>query len=298
MTRHDTTGIALSGTARPIRAWHIGRGYRWLIVPPAVFLLLFFVWPIVRVVMRGFTDPSLGLRNYRQVLSAGPYLDVLANTVQIATLVTVICLVIAYPLAYVMTRARGWRLQLMTACVIIPLWTSVVIRSYAWMVVFQRGGVLNAALVASGLVSAPVNFVPGAIASNVGMVHIMLPFMVLPLLACMRSIDPSLLRAAGVLGASPGVAFLKVFLPLSLPGISAGTVLVFMMSLGFFVTPALLGGPRDMMAAVLIEQQAGQYLQWGIASAFATVLLVLTLAIYALYVRLTGGAARSFELGR
>lgn len=283
-----------ASTENGYRVWSLGRGYRWLIGPPAIFLLCFFIWPLARVIARSFTTPALGLGNYRHVVLVGPYLRVLANTVVTAALVTVICLLIAYPVAYAITRARGSRLQLMSACVIIPLWTSVVIRSYAWMVVFQREGVLNGALVWSGLITRPIDFVPGAFASNAGMVHIMLPFMVLPLIACMRAIDPSLLKAAGVLGANPVNTFARIFLPLSMPGVSAGSLLVFMMSLGFFVTPALLGGPHGMMAAVLIEQEADRYLQWGIASAFATLLLLLTVAIYVLYVRLTGGATRSF----
>jgi ABC-type spermidine/putrescine transport system permease subunit I len=195
--------------------------------------------------------------------------------------------------AYVMARATGARLQLMAAFIIVPLWTSVVIRSYAWMVVFQRRGVLNDGLLALGLVDEPVRFIPGALAVHVGMVHIMLPFMILPLIANMRAIDRSLLRAAEVLGAGPVQSFLRVFLPLSLPGVTAGCALVFMMSLGFYVTPALLGGPRHMMAAVLIEQQANGLLNWGLASALATILLAVTTAIYIGYARLTGGGAAS-----
>jgi ABC-type spermidine/putrescine transport system permease subunit I len=136
-----------------------------------------------------------------------------------------------------------------------------------------------------------VRFIPGALAVHVGMVHIMLPFMVLPLIANMRAIDRSLLRAAEVLGASPIQSFLRVFLPLSLPGVSAGCALVFMTSLGFYVTPALLGGPRHTMAAVLIEQQANGLLNWGLASALATILLAVTTLIYVGYARLTGGTA-------
>ena len=123
------------------------------------------------------------------------------------------------------------------------------------------------------------------------MIHIMLPFMILPLVANMRAIDRSLLRAAEVMGADPIQSFVRVYLPLSLPGIGAGSALVFMMSLGFYVTPALLGGPKHMMAAVLIEQQANGLLNWGLASALATVLLLVTVSIYLLYVRMTAGTA-------
>ena len=271
--------------------WQISRGYGWLLALPALFLLVFFIWPLLRVIIRGFTDPSLGFSNYQEIASSSVYLRVIWNTIETATFVTLLCLIIAYPVAYAMSNARGSTLQLMAALVIVPLWTSVVIRSYAWMVVFQRRGILNDAIVSLGLASEPVRFLPGAIAVHVGMVHIMLPFMILPLVANMRAIDPNLLRAAEVMGADPSQSFLRVFLPLSLPGIGAGAALVFMMSIGFYVTPALLGGPRHMMAAVLIEQQANHLLNWGLASALATVLLVVTVSIYLVYVRVTGGTA-------
>ncbi|MSP89608.1 MAG: ABC transporter permease [Alphaproteobacteria bacterium] len=272
-------------------AWTMSRGYARLLALPLLFLAVFFAWPLLRVIVRGFVDPSPGLANYIRVFGDGPYLKVLWNTVETAAVVTVLCLAIAYPVAYVAARLRGAWLHLAAAAVLIPMWTSVVIRSYAWMVVFQRQGVLNDALLALGLTDTPIRFLPGSIAVHVGMVHIMLPFMILPLIANMRAIDRTLLSAAAILGANPAMAFLKVFLPLSLPGINAGVALVFMTSLGFFVTPALLGGPRHMLAAVLIEQQANQLLNWGMASALATTLLVLTLAIYVFYARITGGAA-------
>jgi putative spermidine/putrescine transport system permease protein/mannopine transport system permease protein len=283
--------------AAPLRtradAWRMSSGLSWLLVVPALFLLAFFLWPLGRVLLRSITDPSLGVHNYVQIFSGGPYLAVLWNTLETSAVVTALCLLLAYPVAYVMAAAGGFWMQVMGALVIIPLWTSVVIRSYAWMVVFQRNGVLNDALMGLGLTDTPIRFLPGALAVHVGMVHIMLPFMVLPLVAGMRTIDRSLLRAAGVMGATPGQAFRKIFLPLSLPSVAAGCALVFMMSLGFYITPALLGGPRHMMAAVMIEQQANQLLNWGLASALATLLLIATVAIYLLYMRVTrtAGAA-------
>ena len=280
------------------RPWLISRRYAWLLAAPALFLLVFFLWPLIRVVVRGFVDPSLGLTNYRQILDSPVYLKVFWNTVMTAAIVTLLCLLIAYPVAFAMAGAKSARLQIMAAFVIVPLWTSVVIRSYAWMVVFQRRGVLNDVLSALGVVSEPVRFLPGSFALNVGMVHIMLPFMILPLFANMRAIDGSLLRVAEVMGANPLQSFLRVFLPLSFPGISAGVLLVFMMSLGFYITPALLGGPQHMMAAVLIEQQANGLLNWGLASALSTVLLAVTIAIYLVYVRVAnGGIPSSAVLG-
>ena len=279
--------------ARPRAAWTATSFYRWLVWPPVIFAALFFVVPMATLLVRSVTDPALGLGNYHRVFFTGPYLRVLWLTVETATIVVVLCLLLAYPFAFAMTKARGSVLRLMGALVLVALWTSVVIRSYGWMVVFQRRGILNQALVATGLTDEAITFIPGALAVHVGMVHIMLPFMILPLVASMRAIDQSLLSAASVMGATPWHAFVKIFLPLSLPGVAAGCALVFMMSLGFFITPALLGGPRHMMAAVLIEQQANSLLDWGLASALSAVLLVVTTSIYSIYLRVTRGARRA-----
>jgi len=286
------------GGARKPAPWSVADFYRLLAAPPALVLALFFVLPILGVIWRGFSDPAPGLTNYRRLFADGPYVQSLWLTVTTALLVTVLCLITAYPVAYMMARARNSVQQLIGALVIIPLWTSVVIRSYAWMVVFQRRGILNQALTATGLVDAPIHFIPGNVAVYVGMVHIMLPFMILPLVANMRSIDGRLLAAAGILGATPVQGFLRVFLPLSMPGILAGSALVFMLSLGFYITPALLGGPRHMMAAVLIEDQANRQLDWGLASALATVLLVLTVTVYSVYVRLSSRVDGGLAHGR
>lgn len=279
-------------------AWSVTAHYRWLLLVPALFIALFFLWPIATVVVRGFTDPELGIANYERILSRGPYLKVLWITVETAGIVTILCALLAYPVAYVMSTSRWTIANFMVGFVVVSLWTSVVVRSYAWMVVFQRRGVLNEILVTTGLLEKPFSFLPGTLAVNIGMVHIMLPFMLLPMLATMRSIDRTLISAAGVMGANPWMAFYKVFFPLSLPGVGAGSALVFMMSLGFFITPALLGGPRHMMAAVLIEQQANRLLDWGLAAALSTVLLLLTTAIYLVYLRVMRHAGGSIGHAR
>lgn len=273
------------------RPWSLHHGNAVLLLPPGFFLLAFFFWPLLRVALRSVTEPALGLENYTRVFGTGPYVRVLWQTIETAGIVTVLCLILAYPLAYAVSRAEGTRLRLMMIFVLVPLWTSVVIRSYGWMIVFQRQGVLNDFLLSLGLTDARLTLLPGSLAVHVGMVHIMLPFMILPLVASMRGIDHNLLRAADVLGAPPYRRFLEVFLPLSLPGVSAGVALVFMTSLGFFITPALLGGPRLMMAAVLIEEKANIELDWPLASALATTLLLITTALYLAYLRMTRGRA-------
>jgi ABC-type spermidine/putrescine transport system permease subunit I len=274
------------GEAVGRRPWTLQSGNALLLLPLGAFLLVFFFWPLLRIVARSFVEPHPGFENYARVFGTGSFLHVLWTTIETAGVVTVLCLLLAYPLSYAIARAEGRRLKLLMIFVLIPLWTSVVIRSYGWMIVFQRQGVLNDILLSLGLTQSRLTLLPGALAVHVGMVHIMLPFMILPLVASMRGIDRSLLRAADVLGAPPHRRFLEVFLPLSLPGVSAGVALVFMTSLGFFITPALLGGPRFTMAAVLIEEEANVLLDWPLASALATTLLVLTTALYLVYLKL------------
>jgi ABC-type spermidine/putrescine transport system permease subunit I len=278
------------------KPWVLGRGYALLLIPPGLYLAVFFVWPLLRVVMRSVMEPQIGLQNYAKVLFSGPYLQILLYTLEIAAAVTAVCLLIAYPVAALTARMRGLPLQLMTALIVGSLWTSAVIRSYAWMILFQRFGVVNQALIALGFTDVPVRILQTNTAVIIGMVHILLPFMLLPLIATMRRIDRNLLRAGEILGAGPVRLFLRVYLPLSLPGVNAGTVLVFITALGFFITPSLLGGGRTMMAAMIIEQEADIYLDWPMASAIATVLLAMTLALYLLYGRLTNiNVARSLR---
>lgn len=271
---------------RAPKPWTLGRGYLLLLPLPCGFLAVFFIWPLLRVVLRSLLEPQPGFANYDKVLFSGPYLHILLYTLEIAALVTAICLLVAYPVAALTARMRGLALRLMIGLIVASLWTSAVIRSYAWMILFQRYGIVNQALVALGLADAPVRILQTTTAVTIGMVHILLPFMLLPLITTMRRIDPTLLRAGRILGAGPVRLFLRVYLPLSLPGVNAGVALVFITSLGFFITPSLLGGGRTNMAAMIIEQEANTYLDWPLASAIATILLIFTVAIYLAYGRL------------
>jgi ABC-type spermidine/putrescine transport system permease subunit I len=253
---------------------------------PCLLLAVFFVWPMVMVLLRSFTDPTLNLDSYVEIFSRPAYLRVLRNTLVVAASVTIVCLLISYPVAAVIAGFRGGLLNLCFALILIPFWTSTVIRTYAWMVLFQRKGVLNGFLQQIGLIDEPLELMHNFIGVQIGMVHVLLPFMILPLLATLRGIDPVYMRAAGVLGANPLRAFLHVYLPLSMPGVSAGVMLVFITALGFFITPALLGSERQMMIAMLIEQQVSVLVNWPLASALATLLLAVTIGIYLVYERL------------
>jgi putative spermidine/putrescine transport system permease protein/spermidine/putrescine transport system permease protein len=177
---------------------------------------------------------------------------------------------------------------LLLLLILFPIWTSLLVRCYAWLVLLQRRGLINNWLTDLGLIDGPLRLVHNFLGTTIGMVHIMLPFMVLPLYASMRAINADYMRAAANLGASPVKAFWQIYVPLSLPGLAAGIVIVFVLCLGFYVTPALLGGGRVMMWSMQIERNVTYYGDWGAASALGVVLLVMTLGILWLIGRIIG----------
>jgi putative spermidine/putrescine transport system permease protein/spermidine/putrescine transport system permease protein len=211
-------------------------------------------------------------------------------TFEISLLTTAICIVLGYPLAYVMSQLPSRAANLCMIAVLLPFWTSLLVRTYAWLVLLQRQGLINKWGTQLGLWDEPLALVHNLNGTLIGMVHIMLPFLVLPLLGSMRAIDGSLLKAAANLGATPSVAFRSVFLPLSLPGLYAGSLIVFILCLGFYVTPAVLGGGKVIMVSNRIANDIELFFNWGAASALGVVLLVLTIALLAIAMRLSGGA--------
>ena len=211
---------------------------------------------------------------------------VLARSLWISLLVTGACLALGWPLAWLIATTRGWAGTLLLGAVLLPFWISLVVRTAAWMVLLQREGVVNAAL--GGLGIGPLPLMMNRFAVVLAMVHILLPFMVLPLVAAFRGLDPALPRAAASLGAPPWRVFRRVTLPLCLPGIAAGCILVFIQALGFYVTPALLGGPSDQMLAWFVGFYATRSVNWGLAAALSLLLLVAVGVCVALYGRLAG----------
>lgn len=224
-------------------------------------------------------DGQLSLIHYERLADA-THFRIFWTTFEISFLVTALALLLGYPLAYLMSQLPPRWAGLCLIFVLIPFWTSLLVRTYAWLVLLQRRGLINQTLQNFGIVDQPLQLVHNYTGTVIGMLHIMLPFMVLPLYASLRTVDPNYLRAAANLGASPVRAFWTVFFPLSLPGVIAGSLLVFILSLGFYVTPALLGGGRVMMVSMKIQQNAGIYFDWGAASSLGVVLLVITLAIF------------------
>jgi len=254
-----------------------GRGV-WPAFPALVLLFLFFLFPVVR--MLGFSVEAGTLDWYAKALGEGLYLQVFWNTFEIALLVTAICLLLGYPLGFLIaTTTPGWA-TLGFIFVLLPLWTSVLVRTYAWMVLLGRNGVFNRWLIEAGVIADPLPLLHNFNGVLIGMVHVLLPYMVLPIYGAVRRLDPALVAAAEGLGASTWRIFWRIYLPLTLPGIFAGAVIVFVLSLGFYITPALLGGGKVMMVAVMIEQEVRQTLNWPFAAALSAVLLALTLGVY------------------
>nr|PZN41495.1 MAG: ABC transporter permease [Pseudomonadota bacterium] len=194
-------------------------------------------------------------------------------------------LVIGYPVAYAMTRARGLTFTLILVCVVLPYFTSTIVRTYAWMVILGRNGIINQLLLGMGLVDEPLQLMYNRLGVLIGMTYVLLPYMVLTLFATMKSVDGRLLQAAAGMGARPMTIFTRVFFPLTFHGVMAGSLIVYILAMGFFITPALMGGPGDLMMAMLIEREVELSHNWPVAAIMTIILLVITLSLYAVYTR-------------
>jgi putative spermidine/putrescine transport system permease protein len=268
------------------------RSFR-LLAPALLLLKVFFMLPVLSLLLRSVLEPAPGLQNYAQLLGSTTYLRVFGNTFLVATVVTAVTVAIGFPTAWLLAIAPRKVSSLLFAILLLSMWTNLLARTFAWMVLLQATGPINRLLMALGLIHEPLALVNNLIGVTIGMTYIMLPFLVMPLHATLRSIDASTLRAAAICGASRWQAFWRVLVPLAMPGIASGALMVFVMALGYFVTPALLGGPSYMMLAELIAQLVQELLNWGLAGAAAFVLLAVTLSLYALQLRFTGGARAS-----
>lgn len=283
-----TSESASRGSARRRPAWKaLGGGPAVLFLPAALFLFVFFIVPLLSVVWMSFTDPAPGFGNYVKFFSSSYDLGVLFNTFRTSAVVTVLSLLVAYPVAYVAARYGGALGAVLLLVVTLSFWTSFLVRTYAWMVILGIKGPVVAVLGWFGWTPPPQILFTG-FASTFAMTHLLVPFMVLTLYSVMKRIDANYMRAAAGLGATPLRAFVSIYLPLSAPGIANGAILVFITCLGFYVTPVLLGSPRDKMIAGVIGDEIEQMLNFGNASAMAMILLVVTLTLFLLYTRFFG----------
>jgi len=252
----------------------------YLILPLILYMSFFYVYPLIKMLLMSFFSPRFTVQYYREFFETGIYVQSLLVTLKISLTVTLLCLLIGYPLTYYLSGLPVHKANILLTFVLVPLWTSILVRTYAWIMILGRNGIFNQTLIKLGLIDEPVKIIYNMLGVVIGMTHVMLPFMVLSLYSVMTGINRDLLKAAQNLGAPPFETFRRIFLPLSMPGIFAGSILVFIISVGFFVTPALLGGRRDVMISMVIEQAISVFFKWGFASAAALILLFLILGTF------------------
>jgi spermidine/putrescine transport system permease protein len=266
-----------------------GRGTRFkgllLVAPAALWLLVFAVAPLVLLVIMSFwrssifgTEADFSLENYEVITGDSIYLRILLQTLRIAATVTLVSLIVSYPIAYYMASLKGRRKSVLLLLLFLPFWTSYVVRSFVWLPMLGRGGLVNTALMQFGLIDRPLDWLlynEGA--THVGLVYVYTLFMTLPIYLSLDRMDPKLIEAAADLGAGPMRSFLRVTLPLSMPGVLSGCVMVFLVACGAFVTPQLLGGTSGLMFGNIIAAQYTTTNNWALGAALSVVLMVVVL---------------------
>lgn len=261
-----------------------------LIVPAIAFLVAGFVVPLVLFFVETLSEIgsfSEMISEALTIISSRAVVTAMLTTNWIALLVTLLTLFAGYPIAYFLANSVRLRFMLVLFCIIVPYFTSVIVRTYSWMVLLGRNGIINQLLLGTGLANQPVALLYNKLGIVIGMTYVLLPYMILTLYATMKAIDPNFLRAAHALGASRIYTFLHVYLPLSAHGVLSGCLIVFILAIGFFITPALMGGPSDVMIAMLIERSVELMLDWPTAAIMSLLLLAVTLLLYAIYYRVT-----------
>ena len=263
------------------------QGGAWLLAAPALLLLaIFYLAPLSQVLWISVTEPRPGLGNYALLIDNAGVKRVLWTTFRIGVITTLISVALAYMVAYAMLHATPRQRQVAFVFVLLPFWISVLVRAFAWVALLRSGGIINTLLRDVGLIDRPLALIYNEIGVVIGMVHYMTPMAVLTLFANMQGIDRRLVAAARGLGASRREAFWRVFLPLSLPGIVAAGILVFIFSLGFYITPAILGGGKTLMVAEYISIMITETLNWGTGTMMASTLMIAVLALLAILSRI------------
>ncbi len=249
--------------------------------PAILLVLVILVIPVGWLFFVSFigADGQFSMENYERMITRKSYFRIFITTFKISLFATALCILIGYPLAYFMSQLPNRIANLCMITVLLPFWTSLLVRTYAWLVLLQKRGLVNDWAISLGLWDEPIKMVHNMTGTLIGMVHIMLPFLILPVYSAMKQIDRDLLKAASNLGASPRRAFWTVFFPLSTPGLFAGALMVFVLCLGFFVTPAVLGGGKVIMVSMKIVSNIELFVNWGAASALGVVLLTLTVFV-------------------
>ena len=252
-----------------------------LLTPALVMVVVLLIMPLCWLAFQSVqTEEGVSLANYIRIFQESIYWDTFALTFKISFLVTILSIVMGFPIAYAASRLQGFWANLILICVILPFWTSVLVRAYAWLVLLQRRGLVNQTLMDLGIIDQPLTLMHNTTGTVIGTLHVMLPFMVLPLYSVMKKIPQDLMQASESLGAKPFYTFRRVFLPMAAPGVMAGSILVFVICLGFFITPELLGGGRTILVSMLVQRNVELYHAWGAASAVGLVLLFVVFLIF------------------
>lgn len=290
-TRRNSSQTA-HGTRWAIRPPRLGS--IWLVFPAVAFLSVAFVLPLIALLSQSVYHDGFTFRYFEQILTTPGYRDVIWTSFKIALLSTGITITLAYPISCYLARVSPVTRSIMMALIVVPFWTNILARCYAWIVILQKGGLINALLIHQmGLISTPIDMLYNLPGVLIGMTHYVLPPAILILYSINHNIDVRLVGAARSLGASPFRAFRHVYFPLSLPGVRAATLLVMILSLGFFVTPALLGGLSDITLAMLIDTQFNETVNWNLGAALATLLLLMTLLGIAVYYQAVAKATQA-----
>ena len=256
------------------------KGRYWILILPALAIMLtFYIWPLVEIFGISFSEPRPGFDNYASMFDSRPIRTSFVITFRVAAITTIWCLALGYIVSYAIYNTKPKYVGLMIALVLLPFWLSVLIRSFAWIVLLGRSGVVNDSLGAIGLIDKPLPLMHNEFGVILSMVHVMLPFAILPIMANMKGINPSYVDAARGLGASELRAFVSVYFPQTLPGVLSAALLVFVLSLGFYITPALLGGGRVLMISEYITYQIQELLNWGVGTSLSVALLLATAAV-------------------
>ena len=252
-----------------------------LLTPALVIVVVLLIMPLCWLALQSVqTEEGFSLANYVRIFQETIYWDTFALTFKISFMVTILSVVMGFPIAYAASRLQGLWANLILICVILPFWTSVLVRAYAWLVLLQRRGLVNQTLMDLGIIDQPLTLMHNTTGTVIGTLHGMLPCMVLPLYSVMKKIPQDLMQASESLGAKPFYTFRRVFLPMAAPGIMAGSILVFVICLGFFITPELLGGGRTILVSMLVQRNVELYHAWGAASAVGLVLLFVVFLIF------------------
>jgi len=259
-----------------------------LLTPALVALVVFFIIPIFRMFHLSLFDPHFTLKYYIAFFQRPVYIRVMWITVKISLIVTAVCLLVGYPFALILSRAGEKLSKVFLVCIVLSMCISLLVRNFSWIIILQRSGIVDSFLMKVGITHRHVKLLHNLFSVVVGMAEILLPYMILPIFSVLKSIDPNLPKAAQTMGARPVQAFWWVTFPLSLPGVYAGFLLVFIMSLGYFITPALLGGAKEMMISNMIAFQVQTVLNWHFAASLSMILLVATLVFYTIFNKVVG----------